>query len=648
MYLASRPPQQSRRDPAGQPPTRPHRRAHSWRPIRSARGLLESPSLGRAPPRIITNTAPSSAIVYNTARPARSSAPPSIAKRHLFNSSAQLPTNSTLLLFQTVIFNMRFSAGIIAATLSAGLVSATPAMYRRQYVNATVDASANNADTVVVVPVAAQASLASVNTTDAALNATVASNSSAADAGAAVAAAAAAASDFASGSFASVSSTMTTTITITIDEWPVETSTAAADVAAASAAAPSWIEATATTTETAVCHSAPTVTYNQIVTDPAQTITVATTEYAVASSVVDGTTSYYVQTSVAAAGVAYSDVIRARKTITITEYVDNTAVATNTVEVQNVYAVSTGTQEVTTTLAVPSLATPTTMVLGASTYTVSTATTIVYVTSTAAVSTVTSTITSTVTASSTGSGAGAVLPTGLGASNGTATVAPASSAASNATVAATSAVAANATMASNNSASSAEEFSLVVPELQRLYVAANNGLLVASNDTDALVFTLNADGELVATSGDVVYFAGEAGALMIGSTVSAVAKRDVITTKTYTPEGKYLTLAVDAVEYIFGTEFVSELHSLFAGSFLPGLDEIEFEIVAPFSKAANGTASATSAISSASAVVASTASATSAATAGPTAGSAASSAPAATSIVAPFGNSTIPAVRRRW
>ncbi|BFZ61934.1 hypothetical protein YB2330_003012 [Saitoella coloradoensis] len=77
-----------------------------------------------------------------------------------------------------------------------------------------------------------------------------------------------------------------------------------------------------------------TFTYGQLVTDPAQTITSATTTYLLASSTCPaGTLSYYIQTSTAVAALPYSELTAATRTLTVTEFVDEEAVGTGVWEV---------------------------------------------------------------------------------------------------------------------------------------------------------------------------------------------------------------------------------------------------------------------------------------------------------------------------
>ncbi|ODQ55024.1 hypothetical protein SAICODRAFT_69658 [Saitoella complicata NRRL Y-17804] len=79
---------------------------------------------------------------------------------------------------------------------------------------------------------------------------------------------------------------------------------------------------------------APTFTYGQVVTNPAQTITSATTTHLLASSTcLAGTLTYYIQTSSAVAALPYSELTAATHTLTVTEFIDERVVATGVWEV---------------------------------------------------------------------------------------------------------------------------------------------------------------------------------------------------------------------------------------------------------------------------------------------------------------------------
>ncbi|BFZ63834.1 hypothetical protein YB2330_004969 [Saitoella coloradoensis] len=79
---------------------------------------------------------------------------------------------------------------------------------------------------------------------------------------------------------------------------------------------------------------ASTFTYGQLITDPAQIITSATTTYILASSTcAAGSLSYYIQTSSAVAALPYSELVAPTHTLTVTEFVDEVLVGTGVWEV---------------------------------------------------------------------------------------------------------------------------------------------------------------------------------------------------------------------------------------------------------------------------------------------------------------------------
>ncbi|GAO51589.1 hypothetical protein SAICODRAFT_69659 [Saitoella complicata NRRL Y-17804] len=142
------------------------------------------------------------------------------------------------------------------------------------------------------------------------------------------------------------------------------------------------VDSPITSTEIGQC-AQPTVTFGQLITDSAQLITSATTDYAIASTSISGAQdySYYVQTSSAAAVIAYSDLFASVRTLTITEYVDGTAIATGTYEVA---ATAVATPVLTT------LTEPEEVVIGGTTRTLTEGGSVAYLTTTT--TTVTSTI----------------------------------------------------------------------------------------------------------------------------------------------------------------------------------------------------------------------------------------------------------------